>query len=553
MIFGMSAASCAPAAPARATPPPPTKAPAIAPTSKPLAATPGPATPSPTPKPAAEKPRYGGVLNIFARTSLKHYDIHQNSEGEGIHPFQHAYNNMVQYDSQEPARVIGDLAQSWEVSPDGTVFTFRLNKGVKWHDGKPFTSADAKFSLDRMYNPPKGIIVPKVGELMGAIKNVEAPDADTVKVTLKYPSASFIPSLAVSSCAIFPKHVIEEMGDMKRTLMGTGPFKFKRDIPDNSFELAKNKEYFKEGRPYLDGITYYIIKDPATRFAAFRTKRILLTYVVFGFMPSQMEQVKRELPEVTVAQIEGGSFYGYYFLTSKTPWNDVRIRRAISLALDRQEAVRILEENLGSVAGPMPPGPWALPENEVLKLPGYRQPKDQDRAEAKRLLGEAGYGGGLRFTLLYRAGTMYQNAAEFFKDQVAKVGVEVTIKAIESTTLYDMLQRRDFDAAQMKLAWTLYDPDDIILQYYRSKTPRNYGDFSDPEVDKLIDEQARTMDQAKRKEVVTRLQWLILEKLPFVQMHWVNAILGWWPEVRNFKKPLTQYSYWRLEDVWLAR
>lgn len=554
VALGLLLGSCAPAVAPTPKPaaPAPTQPPAEAP-STPKPAPTAPVALSPTPKPAEEKPRYGGTLNISAYEAVGHYDIHQNSITSGVLPFQHAYNNLVQYHSKEPAKIIGDLAQSWDVSPEGTAYTFRLPKGVKWHDGKPFTSADAKFSLDRMYNPPKGTIVPKVGELMSAIKGVEAPDPDTLKVTLKYVSASFIPALATAWCAIFPKHILEEKGDMKRTVMGTGAFKFKSDIPDSSFEMVKNKEYFKEGRPYLDAVRYYIIKDPATRFAAFRTKRVQMTYPTYGFIPSQLEQVKRELPQVSTAQFEGATFIGYYFLTTKRPWNDIRVRKAIGLAIDRQEAVRSVEEGIGVAAGPMPPGPWALPLDEVSKLPGYRQPKDQDRAEAKRLLAEAGYPDGLKFTLLFRAGRTYESAAEFFKDQMAKVGVDASLRPMEYTALYDLLHRRDFDAAQMKLAWTLYDPDDILLQYYRSKAVRNYGDFSDSEVDKLIDEQAKILDEAKRKETVLKLQRLIIEKVPFVQSHWGNYVMGWWPEVKNFAKPLGIYTYWRLEDVWLSQ
>ncbi|MBI2907718.1 MAG: ABC transporter substrate-binding protein [Chloroflexi bacterium] len=537
-------AGCAPAPVPASAPPAPTTAAVAEPTARP-----GPPTPV---SKAPSAPKSGGTLSISLWDTIGHYDLHQSSSITGIMPFQHAYNNLVQHDPAEPAKIIGDLAQAWEVSTDATAFTFRLFKGVKWHDGRPFTSADAKASLDRMYSPPKGTIVPRVGELMGAIKMVEAPEPDLLKVTLKYASASFVPSLATYLVAVAPKHVLDEKGDLKRTVMGTGPFKFSSDIPDNSFELVKNKEYFKKGLPYLDAVKYYIIKDASTRFAAFRTKRINLTSSAQGFLPSQFDQVKRELPQVQTGQFEGASFIGAYFLTSKQPWNDIRVRRAMHLAVDRQEAVRVLEEGMGTVAGPMAPGPWALATEEVVKLPGYRPAKDEDRAAAKRLLAEAGQSN-LKFTLMHRPGGVYQKAAEFYRDQMAKIGVDVTLKPTEYSTLYDMLLRHDFDAALMKLAWTVYDPDDILLQYYRSKAVRNFGDFSDPEVDRLTDEQAKTLDEAKRKEIVLKLQRLIMEKLPIVQTHWVNSVMGWQPEVRNFTRPLSQYSYWRMEEVWLDR
>lgn len=536
-VLAVFLASCAPPMAPAATTKPAEKAPTV---------------PTVSPKEAIEKPRYGGILNISLYGVVQHYDLHQNISVLGMLPFQHAYNNVVQYDSQQPEKIVGDLAQSWEVSPDGTVLTFRLHKGVKWHDGKPFSAADAKFTLDRMRNPPKGTIIPRVGELVQVVKDVDASDPQTLKITLKDVSASFLGSFATSWFAIFPKHVLEEKGDMKRTVMGTGPFKFKSDFPGSSFELAKNTEYFKEGRPYLDGIRYYSLVDAATRFAAFRTKQVQMASSPYGLMPEQLEQTKRSLPQVTTAQYEGATWLGLYFMTTKPPWSDLRVRKAVSLAIDRQEAVRSVELTAGVVAGPIPPGRWALPQDELLKLPGFRQPKDADRAEARKLLAEAGQSA-LKFSMLYRTGARYAAAAEFFKDQLAKIGVDVSLKPMEYTALLDLANRRDFDAALLLGTWTIYDPDDLLLQYYRSGAVRNYGDFKDGEIDKLVDEQAKMLDEAKRKETVLKAQRLILEKVPFALSHWGNYIMGWWPEVKNFTRPLSQFSYFRLEEVWLAQ
>ncbi|MBI2906723.1 MAG: ABC transporter substrate-binding protein [Chloroflexi bacterium] len=554
LMVGALVGSCAPSA---APPPPATqvpaaaKAPAAQPTAKPAA---------PAATPAAQKsalasvgaPKSGGTLSIAAYETFGHYDIHQNSITAGNLPYQHAYNNIVVADSQTTGKIVGDLGESWDTSGQGTVLTFKLRKGVRWHDGKPFTSADAKFSLDRMHSPPKGVLVPKLGEMMSAIKQVDAPDATTLKVTLKYASASFLPALSTTWAAVFPKHVIEEKGDMKRTIMGTGPFKLKSDVPDNSFEMVKNREYFKAGRPYLDSIKYYIIKDPSTRFAAFRTKRVQMTFPGYGFLPVQLEQVKREMPQVKIGEDAGANFIGYYFLTTKAPWNDIRIRKAMSLGFDRQEALKTVENGIGVVGGPMSPGQWSLPADEIAKTPGYRQPKDEDRAEAKKLLAEARQSN-LKFTLLFRAGSTYEKAAEFFKDQMAKIGVEVTLRAMEYTTMYGLLESKNYDAAQMKLAITLFDPDDVLLQYYRSRAVRNYGDFSDPEIDKLIDAQARELDTTKRKDLVGQLERRIIQTVPFVQSTWGNYVMGWWPGVNGFVKHSGQYTYWRLEDVWLTQ
>ncbi|MBI2907123.1 MAG: ABC transporter substrate-binding protein [Chloroflexi bacterium] len=556
MLLAVILASCAPAAAPAPTPKPaaPAAKPAEkVPTAKP-AATPEakPAAPAATPKPAADQPRSGGILHISMYALVQHYDIHQNTSVAGMHPMQHAYNNVVAYDPLDPEKIVGDLAQSWDMSQDGTVFTFRLHPGVKWQDGKSFTSADARFTLERIQNPPRGTVVPRIRELVQVVKSVETPDAQTLKLTLKNPSASFLGSYATSWFAVFPKHVIEEKGDMKRTIMGTGPFRFKSDVPGSSFELTKNADYFKKGRPYLDGIRYYVLVDASTRFAAFRTKRVQLAAAPYGLMPEQLETVKSTMPQVTTAQYQGATWFGLYVMTTKQPWSDLRVRKAMSLAIDRQLGVKTVESTAGAVAGPIPPGSWSLPEDELLKMPGFRQPKDADRAEARKLLAEAGQAN-LKFSMLFRTGARYAAAAEFLKDQLGTIGVEMSLKPIEYTQLLDLVNRHDFDAAMMMGTWTIYDPDDLLLQFYRSDAVRNYGVYKDAEIDKLVDEQSRMLDQAKRKEMVLQTQRIILDRVPFVLSHWANYIAGWWPEVKNFKKPLSQFSYFRLEDVWLAQ
>ncbi|MFH1486513.1 MAG: ABC transporter substrate-binding protein, partial [Chloroflexota bacterium] len=274
-------ASCAPAAapaPTKAPAAAPTKAPAAAPTAPaapaatkaPAAARtePKPAAPTPTPKPAAEQPKYGGVLNASMRGEPRHFDFQTESSQSNVWPFSPAYSGIVQNDPLNPGNIVPDLAESWTVSSDGSSYTFKLRKGVKWHDGNPLTASDVLLSLERLKKNTQ------VGPGLGPVKSMETPDEHTIKVVMSYPSAALLSFLAIGWAGVIPKHIFDKKGHMKDDVVGTGAFKFKRHNRGVVLDLARNAEYFIPGRPYLDGISVYFIADPASASAALRTGRL---------------------------------------------------------------------------------------------------------------------------------------------------------------------------------------------------------------------------------------------------------------------------------------
>ncbi|MEK7874174.1 MAG: ABC transporter substrate-binding protein, partial [Chloroflexota bacterium] len=249
-------AACAPAAA-----PAPAPAPA-APAARPAAAAPATATP--------ERPRYGGVLTITSDLDPPHFDAQQQTSmniGLLVSP---AYSNLLYYDAETGSKIMPELAEQWSVSPDALTYTFKLRKGVKFHDGTPLTPADVVFSLERMKTPPKGGLSASA-DLLVALDKVQTVGDDTITLTMKYAFAPLASTLVVNFTPIFSKAYVEKNGDMKTTVMGTGPFKFKSYTPSVSFDLVKNENYWIQGRPYLDGISVFVIKDPATRLAALRT------------------------------------------------------------------------------------------------------------------------------------------------------------------------------------------------------------------------------------------------------------------------------------------
>ncbi|MBI2910236.1 MAG: hypothetical protein HYX92_21550 [Chloroflexi bacterium] len=254
-LLGLLVASCAPAAAPAATKAPLTPAPA--PTVQTGAA--------PTPAPKAAGPRTGGVLTVAKRLPIPHLDMHQEITVNMQAPLAPVYSWLIQNDPiGDENKIIGDLAKSWDITTDGLTYTFKLQDGVKFHDGRPLTSTDVKASLDRIIFPPRGVVSPRQG-LYTAVDKIETPDALTVKISLKRVQGSFLQLLALQHNFIFPAHILKEKGDMKRDVVGTGPFKFVSEMRGVSFKTQRNPEYFVKGLPYLDGVTYYEIPDDRSR------------------------------------------------------------------------------------------------------------------------------------------------------------------------------------------------------------------------------------------------------------------------------------------------
>ncbi|MDP2954144.1 MAG: ABC transporter substrate-binding protein, partial [Chloroflexota bacterium] len=257
-VLGLLVGACAPAAaPASptATPAPTKPAPAPTPNQAP-SPTLAPERPAPTPSPvqrtaptsppkaplAAESPKYGGVLNLVLREDPPHLDMHLDSIGSMLMALSPNYSLLVQFDPKEPEKVVPDLAERWEISPDGKVYTFYLRKGVRFHDGTPVTAKDVSFTFNNIVFPPKGVRS-KHQAFFTALEKVEAVDDYTVRMTTKFPQASFISMVAIPFAFIYSNPYYQAKGDMRKNVMGSGPFKFKNYARGVSFEVERNSDY----------------------------------------------------------------------------------------------------------------------------------------------------------------------------------------------------------------------------------------------------------------------------------------------------------------------
>ena len=508
---------------------------------------------------AQEKPRYGGILNWYVYGDPGRLDIHAESPLSVLQATAGVFSGLLHYDPEDPKKITGDLAERWTASPDGKAYTFYLRKGVKWHDGQPFTTADVKATFDRVLNP--NFQSPRCGSMLKPmVAAVEVVDSHTVQFQLKFPAAPFVSAVASAWCRIAAKHVLEKYGDLTRpeAQIGTGPFKFKRYERGSVIEWEKNKDYFISGLPYLDGVKQFILTGVPTQLAAAKAGRIVLWDTWPPMKRTEADEVKRARgEEVEVYQAPLNTIFLIYMHTQKPPFNNPDMRRAVNLAIDRQELVAKTLEGAGvpcALLDPILVGDFALPLEEVNKLPGCRQPKDQDIAEAKRLV-EKHYPNGVDVEAAVRSVGGYIDRAQLVLSQLRKIGIRGTLKTYESAAGFAVYGKGDFTfISTQDRAMVTADPGDVFALIYTASAGSNWGKWSDPKVDELTERGLKEPNREKRKQIYHELQRQILTGAPSaVPVGWVE---GWFfrdKRVRNYKASPTVYDHITFMKVWLAQ
>jgi peptide/nickel transport system substrate-binding protein len=500
---------------------------------------------------AAEAPRYGGILTQDTFADPPHFDLHQSETINALLPLSACYNRLVQADPFDVNKIIPDLAERWEVSKDGKVYTFHLRRDVKFHHGKPLAAEDVAASWERIFNPPKGVFSVRK-RIFDAISGTETPDPHTVRFVLKRPNWSLLTNMAHGWNVIFPKDVLITKGDMKRDVVGTGPFKFKQYVRGVSLEVEKNANYHVTGRPYLDGVKTFFIPDANTAVNAYIAGQLLLHEVN---VESQAEQARQQLgARGVVVKTPQMSCLTMEMNAGRKPWSDPRVRQAASMAIDRKEAMQVITDGAGEVGGMMlPMGRWALPLAELRKLPGFAPDKAAERVQAKKLLAEAGFPNGFKTAMTVRRGQQYETAAVLLKDHLGQVGIEANLDVVETATYLDRMGRRDYEICGGSFSTAVDDPDAVMGQNYLCDAGRNYGNMCIPEVEKLYVEQAQIQDYNARLPVVHEMQRVVLKNV-------MKAVLGfrvtWYlyaSSVRNYRPQYTRYLAETREQVWLAR
>lgn len=500
---------------------------------------------------ADETPRYGGLLTQDTFADPPHFDLHQSETIAALLPLAPCYNRLVQYDPFDVTKIVPDLAERWDISQDGKLYTFSLRRGVKFHHGKPFKAEDVKASWDRIINPPKGVFsVRKL--IFDAVAGIETPDDHTVRFVLKRPMGSLLANIGMGWNVIFPKDLLDAKGDMKKDVVGTGPFKMKQYVRGVSLEVEKYAGYHIKGRPYLDGIKTFIIPDLNTAVNAYIAGQLLLHEAT---TESQAEQARQQVgSRGVIARLTQMSALTMEMNAGRKPWGDPRVRQAASMAIDRKEALQVMTDGAGEPSGMMlSTGQWALPAAELRKLPGYAPDKAAERAQARKLLAEAGFPNGLKGTMLVRRGQQFESAAILLKDQLGQVGIDVNLQILETAAYYERLAKKDFEVMGGSYSTAVDDPDAIFGQNYLCNAGRNYSGMCVDEVEKLFQQQSQIRERSARLPVVHQLQRVALQQV-------IKAVLGfrvtWYlysAAVRNYRPQYTRYLAESREQVWLAQ
>jgi peptide/nickel transport system substrate-binding protein len=504
---------------------------------------------------AAETPRRGGVLLAAIGADAPSLDIHQESTFAALQPVAPLYSTLLQIDPYNYPNVIGDAASEWKISPDGLTYTFKIRPGIRFHDGSPLTAADVKATYDKIISPPEGVRSIRK-PYYEAIASIETPDPSTVVFKAKYASASLLANLASPWNVIYPKKYLDKDPNyFKTNVMGSGPFKFKSYTRGSTFEGERNPDYFVKDRPYLNGYKFYISTETSVRAAAIRSGR---AYIEFRDLPnSEVEAIKKQLGDKVVVQSTPFVIqFGIAINNTVKPFTDVRVRKALTLGIDRYTGGKVLYQLTGlrDVGAHTRPGTeWAIPQAELEKFPGFWRDADKSRAEAKRLLAEAGYPNGFKVVLKNRNIKLpYQDWAVYVIQEWRKIGIEAEHRPLETATWYaDGRDQGNFELMIYPAGAFIDDPDQLLYQYITGSS-QNWGRFSNPAIDDLYSRQARALDPAERRKLVIELQKIILENAYHMPGLWWSRNVVHWAKVKNWVAPPSHFTNQKLQDVWLA-
>ena len=503
----------------------------------------------------AQAPVKGGILNFAVVAEPPHYDCHSNTTFGHTHPIAPHYSMLLKFHGQSYPDVSGDLAKSWTASPDGLSYTFKLHDNVKFHDGSPLTSADVKASYERIMRPPQGIVSSRQS-YYADFGDIDTPNATTVVFKLKTLVAGVLPLLASPFNCIYSAAKLAQNPKYPETeIMGSGAFTFVEHLRGSSWTAKRFDQYFKPGQPYLDGYKAFFVKSPNVlpgllggQFdAEFRFRS-----------PSERDQLVEKLGDkVWVKEQPLVSALIVIFNTKRKPFDDHNVRQALSLAIDRWTAGEALGKisAIKYVGGATRPGfDMALPESELVKLPGYGKDANAARAEAAKLLKEAGVNQ-LSLKLLNRSGTdPYTSAGVYIVDQWRRVGVTAQHEQFETAQYQSALSNGGFDVAIEFISDYTDDPTAHFTKLLSKKASAvGYSNHEDYKIDQLYEAQRRAVDPAERKRIVNELDAYAIRAANVVPFLWFQRIVVMPKQLKGWYAMPSHYLGQDLSDVWLER
>jgi peptide/nickel transport system substrate-binding protein len=509
----------------------------------------------------AQTPKRGGVLTYVVPDEPPSWDGHRETTFALIHPIAPFYSTLIRVNPDNPSSPTDfkcDLCTEMPKAADGgKTYTFKLKQGVKFTDGTPLTAQDVVATFNKIISPPEGTTSARKAFFL-MVDSVTAPDDNTVVFKLKYPSGAFIPALANPYNFIYSKaKLAQDIRWYEKNILGSGPFKFVAREAGAFIKGERNPDFYVKGQPYLDGFEAIFSNKQAVRVQAIRGDRAAIEFR--GFPPKSAEDLVKALgKDITVQESDWNCVLLFTPNHTKKPFDDARVRRALSLAVDRWGGSKYLSQIaiVKAVGGVVFPGhPLAATKEELQKLPGFWPDLAKSREEAKRLLKEAGVSD-LKFTLSNRAVDQpYTIVGTWLIDQWRQVGVTVEQKMEPTGPFYAKLRSKDFDVTLDFNCQSVINPLLDIGKFLSFDVGNeSYGGYTDRDLDKMFEAMNRTADEAEQRKIMRAFEKRVLDDQAhsFITLWW-NRIIPHRSYVKGWKISPSHYLNQDLANVWLDK
>ena len=505
----------------------------------------------------------GGTLKMQHRDNAPSGSIHEEATNSVVEPFMGVFNNLVMFDQTKPINsaetIVPDLATSWAWDASKTKLTFKLHEGVKFHDGKPFTSADVKCTFEMLIGKSKEKLRknPRAVWYFNLKEVTTNGDAEATFV-LEKPQPSFLNLLASGYSPVYPCHVNAQT--MRTAPIGTGPFKFVEWKRSEKMRFVKNPDYFKKGKPHLDAIEWSIIPSVATRALAFTAGEHDMTFPSDTTIPI-MQDIQAKAPNAVCDLHPTNVSTNLIVNSEKPPFDNPKVRQAMDMAIDRDAFITILSQGKYLKSGAMlaaPEGQWGLTKEELAKIPGYGSGAEveKSRAEARKIMEGLGYSAEkpLAVKVSTRDIAVYRDPAVILIDQLKSIHISGELEVVDTSIWHAKVARKDYAVGLNLTGVGVDDPDSNLVENYTCNSERNYTQYCNKEVDQLIFAQSAETDRTKRRQMVKDIQMKLIEDVARPIIYYGVTATCWQPYVKGYVANRNGiYNNARYEDLWLDR
>jgi peptide/nickel transport system substrate-binding protein len=509
----------------------------------------------------AAEPKNGGILKVYHRENPPSLSIHEEATFSVNIPMMGVFNNLVIFDQHKPQNsaetIVPELAESWSWSADNLQLTFKTRQGVRWHDGKPFTSKDVKCTWDLLQekgqdkfrkNPRK--------DWYANVTDVTVNGDSDVTFHLKRPQPSLLAMLASGYTPIYPCHA--SAAQMRTNPIGTGPFKFVELRQNESIKFMKNPDYWKKGLPYLDGIEYTIISNRSTAVLAFEAGRIDMTFpteMTVALVKEIREQAPKAICELKPINVSTNLIVN----RDAPPFDKAELRQAMALTLDRKAFIDTLFQGQADIGGsllPPPEGVWGLPPEILKTIAGYDPDVKKNRTEARKIMEKLGYGPSkpIKIKVATRNLATYREPAVILIDQLKEIYIDAELDVVESSAWFAKVARKDYSVGLNLTGNGIDDPDQGFYENYACGSERNYTQYCNKDLEKQFDQQSAETDPTKRKKMVWDIDKKIQDDVARPILFHARQATCYQPYVKGVTvMSNSSYNGYRYEDLWLDK